>query len=280
MKTVFREIPISDISIPADRTRELNQDWVEALAESISHQGLLSPIAVRPIADDKFELIAGLHRLSAVALLNEDSSHHQPIAAHVREYGDDQTDFILLDEITENVIRNELTALDRAHSLFELDGIYKRLYPARQQGGDRKSEDRANQTAIVAVWSELMGKVGLSERAFRRATAIWKGLSPFSKTLIPGTWLADHQAGLMTLADQRNGKQRDILELLFGDEPKASSVAEALIMVTGQRLVPASEKRLASVQNNMVRMNKGERTAIFQAFEDEIKTFAKSRGWL
>ena len=56
---------IHTISI-GKRLRQLNRDTVEALKQSIFSIGLRTPISVRYISDEVgFELIAGLHRLTA-----------------------------------------------------------------------------------------------------------------------------------------------------------------------------------------------------------------------
>ena len=284
----FKTIPIDAIQVGDDR-RQLNHYWVEVLAESIAEQGLINPISVWPVGggagdeseatnggkNNDYKLKTGHHRLAAFKLLEREH-----IPAHIREFKPENGSYIKLEEVTENLIRNELAALDRAQAMFDLDAFYKGLYPELKQGGDRKSEDAQNQTAIVAVWSELLEKVGMSERSFRRAKAIWKGLSKASIARIYGTWLADHQASLMQLAGVGPKEQTLVLDILFAENPKATSVAEALIIVHGKRLVPTSEKRIASTQSNLVAMNRQERISVLSSFKDEILEIAQMNGWL
>lgn len=157
-----------------------------------------------------------------------------------------------LSEIMENLMRNRLTALERARSLFEIDRIYKTAHPELKHGGDRKSgAARANQAAIFAVRSEVLDKVGLSERSFRHAIAIWKGLSPASRSAARGTWLADHQAQLQQLAAIKAKRQADVLSILFPGEdatPAASTVADALELIENGRLPGHLEKKFASIK--------------------------------
>ena len=271
--SAFQSIPIDAIQIGDDR-RRLNQDWVEVLAESIAEQGLINPISVRPV-EGGYVLITGHHRLAAVT-----SNEDKEIVANIRDYKEADEEFYRFEEVSENLLRNELTALDRAQAMSDLDAFYKGLYPELKQGGDHKSEAAKNQTAIVAVWSELLEKVGMSERSFRRAKAIWKGLSKPSIARLYGTWLADRQASLMQLAQQKPALQKEILDILFADNPKATSVADALAIVNGERLVPTSEKRIASTQSNLVAMNRQERISVLSSFKDEILEIAKMNGWL
>ena len=60
MSLTIKEIPISKIKIPSNKTREIDQEKVIELAESIDEVGLLQPILV----DKKNNLIAGQHRVN------------------------------------------------------------------------------------------------------------------------------------------------------------------------------------------------------------------------
>ncbi|MBD2124764.1 ParB N-terminal domain-containing protein [Trichocoleus sp. FACHB-262] len=60
-------LPLSQIQLRHTDTRELSSKHVEALAESITHLGLLEPLVV----DKTGRLLAGGHRLAALKLLQE-----------------------------------------------------------------------------------------------------------------------------------------------------------------------------------------------------------------
>ena len=64
-------IDIADIYIPAKRRNNLNQETVDALAESILEEGMKVPIQVRK-GDGRYVLITGLHRLEACRALGEE----------------------------------------------------------------------------------------------------------------------------------------------------------------------------------------------------------------
>ena len=64
-------IDIADIYIPAKRSNSLNQETVDALAESILEEGMKVPIQVRK-GDGRYVLITGLHRLEACRALGEE----------------------------------------------------------------------------------------------------------------------------------------------------------------------------------------------------------------
>jgi ParB/RepB/Spo0J family partition protein len=59
--------PLRSIRIP-ENVRELDRNHVDALARSITLQGMLVPVVVRPWGD-AFELVAGFHRAAAASKL-------------------------------------------------------------------------------------------------------------------------------------------------------------------------------------------------------------------
>lgn len=95
------------------RHRELREEQVSSLVQSISSIGLRTPITVRQAsADDEMVLVAGAHRLEACRRLFMDE-----IDAFVIE--DDNEDAARMWEIAENLHRAELTALERSEHVSE-----------------------------------------------------------------------------------------------------------------------------------------------------------------
>src|SRR5919199_1397006 len=95
-------VALDKISIGLNR-RPLKDEKVAQLMESIKANGLLNPITL----DQKLNLIAGLHRLTACKLLGLDR-----VECNIIAYED--ADHVRLAEIDENLIRNELDALERS----------------------------------------------------------------------------------------------------------------------------------------------------------------------
>jgi ParB-like chromosome segregation protein Spo0J len=93
-------VAIDQVCVHANR-RPLNDQKVAELMQSIKANGLLNPITL----DQHCTLIAGLHRLTACKLLG-----FVEIECHVVTCED--ADQARLAEIDENLIRNELEALD------------------------------------------------------------------------------------------------------------------------------------------------------------------------
>jgi ParB family chromosome partitioning protein len=92
--------------------REFNADSLQELADSIASQGLIQPILVREIAQNKYEIIAGERRWRAVQLAGLDT-----IPAMVREISDQATIAMAL---IENIQREDLNAIEESQALIRL----------------------------------------------------------------------------------------------------------------------------------------------------------------
>ena len=92
--------------------REFNTDSLQELADSIASQGLIQPIVVREIAQNKYEIIAGERRWRAVQLAGLDT-----IPAMVREISDQATIAMAL---IENIQREDLNAIEESQALIRL----------------------------------------------------------------------------------------------------------------------------------------------------------------
>ncbi|MDN5785716.1 ParB N-terminal domain-containing protein [Pseudorhodobacter sp.] len=224
MKTTFKTLPLEMIQTDAaKRARSFDPAWAEALAGIISQQGLLNPITVR-IVGETYRLVAGLHRLEAMRLMGADS-----IPAMISAATSD--DAARLEEVMENLGRNELIALDRCQHLYELKQVWERMYPQTAHG---KASPKGQTLPLSSDAPQIFGfskataeKTGLSTRSIKLAVMIWKGLSPASRRRLPGTPLAAKQTELKALAALKIPQQERVLDLIFGPE-RPDNVAEAL----------------------------------------------------
>ena len=160
-----RTIPIADIIIPEDRSRDLDPDWAETLAALIKERGLLHPIRLRNGPDGSFILVAGLHRLEAHKINGSERIRYELSSAQSDDEG-------RMEEVLENLGRNELNALDRCHHLYDLKQVYERMYPQAKHGAAspkaqslRLSEDAAEETQVFGFAKTPAARVGLSKRS-------------------------------------------------------------------------------------------------------------------
>jgi len=264
----IRDFKIKDIII-GDRSREINDAWVEVLMVSIKSHDLINPITVW-MNGDKCHLVAGLTRITAVERLG-----HETIPINVSKAKSFEEAKIL--EVSENIARNELNAFDRARHLFDLISVNEKLHPEIKHGGDRKSEGVKNQVAILAIRSDIAEQVGLSERVVRRDVAIWKGLTPASRTVVKATWLARHQAGLQQLSAQSPKVQKKICDLLFCEKPQVSNVTDALIIINKIRVPTHIEKRFSSINKALDSLTENQLDDIFTTHEAKITAWIERR---
>ena len=127
-----RTLPIAFLQPGKYQPREtFDQEPLESLAASIREVGVLSPILVRPIAPDRYEIVAGERRWRAAQLAK---LHDVPVV--VRELGDDQA---LEIAIIENVQRADLNAIEEAAAYQELIQKFGRTQEdvAREVGKSR-----------------------------------------------------------------------------------------------------------------------------------------------
>lgn len=92
--------------------REFDQASLQELADSILAQGLMQPIVVRPVAPERFEIIAGERRWRATQLAGLDT-----IPVLVREVSDQAA---IAMGLIENIQREDLNVVDEALALQRL----------------------------------------------------------------------------------------------------------------------------------------------------------------
>lgn len=111
-------VSISDIDIdkiepnPYQPRTEFNLEAIEELSQSISLLGLIQPITVRPLSQDKYQIISGERRYRASKLAGLKS-----IPAYIRETDDNG---MLEMAIVENIQREDLDAIEVAVSFQRL----------------------------------------------------------------------------------------------------------------------------------------------------------------
>jgi ParB family chromosome partitioning protein len=107
MTDTIIDLPLDTILL-RDRLRPVSEADMMAVAASFAERGQDQPIIVRDAGDrgGKLRLVAGAHRVTAAKYLGWAS-----IKAIIRDMTSDEA---LLAEIDENLIRRELTILDRA----------------------------------------------------------------------------------------------------------------------------------------------------------------------
>jgi ParB family transcriptional regulator, chromosome partitioning protein len=109
----FAELPIDAITPNPRQPRTVfDEDAMAELVESIAEVGLLQPVIVRPLGDDRFELVMGERRWRAA-----EAAGQSLIPAIVRETQDHD---LLRDALLENLHRAQLNPLEEAAAYQQL----------------------------------------------------------------------------------------------------------------------------------------------------------------
>jgi ParB family chromosome partitioning protein len=129
-----REISVEAIDRNPFQTRHvMNQDQLAELAASIKANGVVQPILVRPLANGRFQLIAGERRWRASMLAEK-----KTIPAILRQVSDEQA---LEITIVENLQRADLNPMEQARA-FERLG--REFHMTQEQIATRTGKDRAS----------------------------------------------------------------------------------------------------------------------------------------
>jgi ParB family chromosome partitioning protein len=122
--------------------RDLNPEALQDLASSIEAQGVMQPIVVRAIGQDKYEIIAGERRWRATQQAGLDS-----IPAIVREVSDEAAIAMAL---IENIQREDLNPIEESLALIRLQDEFKLT---QQQVADAVGKSRSAVTNLMRLAS-------------------------------------------------------------------------------------------------------------------------------
>ncbi|KAA6463309.1 ParB/RepB/Spo0J family partition protein [Acidobacteria bacterium AB60] len=129
-----REISVESIDRNPYQTRTvMNQEQLSELSASITANGVVQPILVRPLANGRFQLIAGERRWRASMLAGK-----KTIPAILRQVSDEQA---LEITIVENLQRADLNPMEQARA-FERLG--REFHMTQEQIATRTGKDRAS----------------------------------------------------------------------------------------------------------------------------------------
>src|SRR5580693_4525010 len=160
-----REIPVDQIDTNPFQTRsQVNQGQLAELAASIAANGVVQPVLVRPLANGRFQLIAGERRWRASLLAGKTT-----VPAMLRQVSDEQAMEIT---IVENLQRADLNPMEQARA-FERLG--REFHMTQEQMAQRTGKDRAtvsNFLRLLKLPSGVQARVEAGELSFGHARAL------------------------------------------------------------------------------------------------------------
>ncbi|HEY1964304.1 MAG TPA: ParB/RepB/Spo0J family partition protein [Acidobacteriaceae bacterium] len=157
---------------PFQTRSQFDEAALQELATSIAATGVVQPILVRPIADGRYQLIAGERRLMASRKAGKAT-----IPAVVRPASDEQA---MEMTIIENLQRADLNPMEQARAF---DRLGREFQMTQEQMAKRTGKDRAsvsNFLRLLRLPTEIQGKVEAGELSFGHARTLLALESPDS----------------------------------------------------------------------------------------------------
>ena len=127
--------------------RDMDPQALEELAQSIRRQGLMQPVVVRPLADERYEIIAGERRWRASQLAGLER-----IPALVREVGDEAAIAMAL---IENIQREDLNPIEEAAALQRLQQEFQLTQQQVAEAVGKSRVTIANLLRLIALPDEV-----------------------------------------------------------------------------------------------------------------------------
>jgi len=222
------DVRIDKIKV-GERMRSLDMAKVSELADSINQIGLINPITV----DRDYRLIAGLHRLEACKSLGLDM-----ILAIVRDVDKLTAE---LTEIDENLLRNDLTALEEGEHLLKRE---KLLEDIGQRAPDHRPK-KGEESSPLETTADIAKQVGLSERIAQQRKQIARGLAPEVKDMIRDTDLANRKGDLLKLSRIDTETQKELAARMVSSDADDAKEARNELFIAHRNTAAEREKRAA-----------------------------------
>ncbi|MBU2884203.1 ParB/RepB/Spo0J family partition protein [Gilvimarinus agarilyticus] len=127
--------------------RDMHPEALEELADSIKAQGVMQPIIVRPISEDKYEIIAGERRWRATQQAGLDK-----IPAVVRDVPDEAAIAMAL---IENIQREDLNPIEEAVALKRLQDEFELTHLEVAQAVGKSRTTVTNLLRLIALDEEV-----------------------------------------------------------------------------------------------------------------------------
>jgi len=160
-----REIALDLIDSNPFQTRaQMNQEQLAELAASITANGVVQPILVRPLANGRFQLVAGERRWRASKIAGKTT-----VPAILRQVSDEQA---LEIAIVENLQRADLNPMEQARAFERLS---REFHMTQEHIAQRTGKDRAtvaNFLRLLRLPSSVQARVESEVLSFGHARAL------------------------------------------------------------------------------------------------------------
>ena len=126
----------------------LDDEKMQDLMESIRINGILSPVLVRPIGNDTYEMVSGHRRMHAAMMLGMDT-----VPAIIREMTDDEAVVKMVDA---NIQREELLPSEKAFAYkMKMDAMRRQAGRPKKENCDQNGHDLSGRRSRDVLADEL-----------------------------------------------------------------------------------------------------------------------------
>ena len=197
-----RVIPVDRIEPNPDQPRMVfDAEALNELAASIREHGVLQPILVRPLGDNRFQLIAGERRWRASTIAAQET-----IPALVEDIDDDTA---LEIAIIENLQREDLNPLEEATMFDRM--VHEHGYSIRKLA-DKLGKDKGyleNRLRLADAPEEIRELVSLRKDTVSHAYELMKVSDPKKRRKLAGQ-VASGELSLVKLKEKIEGRRRRV----------------------------------------------------------------------
>lgn len=172
----IRTLPVAYLAPGRYQPRKTFADQPLAdLAASIKEKGVLSPILVRPLGADRYEIVAGERRWRAA---QRAKLHDVPVV--VREMGDDQA---LEIAIIENVQRTDLSPIEEAAAYQQLIADFHRTQEQVAEQVGKSRSHVANLLRLLTLPEKVQALIRQGKLSAGHARTLVGSTDPYAQAL-------------------------------------------------------------------------------------------------
>lgn len=158
-------VPVNFIIPNPNQPRKVfNQTELEGLASSIKYNGIIQPLVIRRITDEKYELISGERRLRAAKSVGLEA-----VPCIIMSACDEQS---ALYAIIENIQRDNLNFFEEAEAMYKLLNVYNLTQHEIAKKLGKSQSSLSNKTRLLKLSPELRSIIIENSLTERHARAL------------------------------------------------------------------------------------------------------------
>lgn len=166
-----RTVPIERlVANPNQPRREFAPEALNDLSASIREKGIIQPLIVRPVTDDRFEIVAGERRWRAAQMAR---LHEVPVI--VRDFNDTE---VLEVAIIENIQRADLNAIEEAAGYRQLMDRFGHTQERMAEALGKSRSHIANLLRLLSLPEEVQDMLRLGRLTAGHARALITATNP------------------------------------------------------------------------------------------------------